>query len=77
MDDAPAPAKGNRQQARGAEEKQTKKRRARETAKNVIKKVDGKRRQGKSFFSLNFFGQKFLTWTSPKQFFVVFLNPPC
>jgi hypothetical protein len=40
----------------------------RETAKNAIKKIDGKRRQKKKFFFLNFFGQKFLTWTSPKSF---------
>jgi hypothetical protein len=31
----------------------------RETAKNAIKKIEGKRRQEKRFF-LNFFGQKFL-----------------
>jgi hypothetical protein len=30
----------------------------RETAKNAIKQIDRKRRQEKSFFSLNFFGQK-------------------
>jgi hypothetical protein len=29
-----------------------------ETAKNAIKKIDGKRWKKKSFFSLNFFGQK-------------------
>jgi hypothetical protein len=32
---------------------------------------------GKKFFFLNFFGQKFLTWTFPKTFFMVFLNCPC
>jgi hypothetical protein len=30
-------------------------------------KIDGKRQQEKDFF-LNFFGQKFLTWTFPKSF---------
>jgi hypothetical protein len=32
----------------------------------------GKDGRGKK--NLNFFGQKLLTWTSPKKFFVVFLN---
>jgi hypothetical protein len=32
---------------------------------------------GKKFFFLNFFGQKLLTWSSPKKLFVVFLNSPC
>ena len=47
----------------------------RETAKNAIKKIDGKRRKEKSFFFLNFFGQKFLTWTFPKSFYGVFELP--
>jgi hypothetical protein len=42
----------------------------RETAKNTIKKIEGKRRQEKK--NLNFFGQKFLTRPSPKTFFGVF-----
>jgi hypothetical protein len=29
------------------------------------------------FFPLNFSGQKFLTWTPPKKFLMVFLNSPC
>jgi hypothetical protein len=37
----------------------------RETAKNAIKKIDGKRRQEKCFFFSTF---------SAKKFFVVFLN---
>jgi hypothetical protein len=47
----------------------------RETVKNAIKKIDGKIRQENSFFSLNFFGQKFLTWTYPKGFLGVFELP--
>jgi hypothetical protein len=31
----------------------------------------------KKVFFLNFFGQIFLAWTSPKKFFMVFLNSPC
>jgi hypothetical protein len=51
----------------------------RETAKNAIKKSKGKvkRRQKKSFVFLNFFGQFFLTWISPKKFLMVFLKIPC
>ena len=30
---------------------------------------------GKWFIFLNFFGQKFLTWTFPKKFFIDFLTP--
>jgi hypothetical protein len=51
----------------------------RETAKNAIKKIGGKMENttGKNIFFLNFFGQKLLTWTSPKRFLLVFLNSPC
>jgi hypothetical protein len=38
----------------------------RETAKNAIKKIDGKRRKEKSFFSLNFFGQKVVCGVSQR-----------
>jgi hypothetical protein len=31
----------------------------------------------KKFLFLNFFGQKFLTWFSPKKVLMVFLNSPC
>jgi hypothetical protein len=40
------------------------------------KKNRWEKTEGTKFFFLNFFGQKFLTWTSPKKFFVVFLNSP-
>jgi hypothetical protein len=48
----------------------------RETAnESTIKKVDGKgKTTGKKGGFLSFFGQKLLTWTFPKKFFVVFLN---
>jgi hypothetical protein len=50
----------------------------RETAKNAIKKPMGKddREKGKKISTFPANGQKFLTWTSPKTFFVVFLNSP-
>jgi hypothetical protein len=38
----------------------------RETANSAIKQIDGKRREGGKKI-LNFFGQKLLTWTSPKK----------
>jgi hypothetical protein len=49
----------------------------RETAKNAIKKFDGKRRKETSlvFSTLNFFGQFFLTWASPRAFYGVFELP--
>jgi hypothetical protein len=40
-------------------------------------KSTGKYERKKVFFSLNFFGQKFLTWIFSKKFFMVFLNSPC
>jgi hypothetical protein len=48
----------------------------RETAKNAIKQIDGKRRQETSFFSQLFRPKAFdiLTWTFPKKFLMVFLN---
>jgi hypothetical protein len=48
----------------------------RETAKNAIKKIEGKKTTEKSVFFPQLFGQKFLTWTSPKKFLMVFLNSP-
>jgi hypothetical protein len=39
------------------------------------KKSMGKYDRKKVFF-LNFFGQNFLTWTSPQFFLMVFLNSP-
>jgi hypothetical protein len=38
----------------------------RETAKNATNKTEGKKSQ--DFVPLNFFGKKFLTWTTPKSF---------
>jgi hypothetical protein len=40
------------------------------------KKNRWEKTEGKKFYFLNFFGQKFLTWTSPKKFLMVFLNSP-
>jgi hypothetical protein len=48
----------------------------RETAKNAMNKNRWEKTEGKKFFFLNFFGQKLLTWTPPKKFFLVFLNSP-
>jgi hypothetical protein len=47
----------------------------RETAKNAIKTNRWENTTGKKFFFLNFFGQKFLTWTFPKKVFGVFELP--
>jgi hypothetical protein len=42
------------------------------------KKIEGERRQEKSFFLSQLFRPKaFDIWTSPKKFFMLFLNPPC
>jgi hypothetical protein len=41
------------------------------------KKNPREKTKGKKLFFLNFFGQKFLTWTFPKKFLMVFLNSPC
>jgi hypothetical protein len=40
-------------------------------------KRDKKKSMGKYERKNVFFGQKFLTWTSPKKFLMVFLNSPC
>jgi hypothetical protein len=40
------------------------------------KKNRWEKTKGNLFFSLNFFGQKFLTCISPKKCFMVFLNSP-
>jgi hypothetical protein len=40
-------------------------------------KRDKKKSMGKDDIPLNFFGQKFLTWTSPEKFLMAFLNSPC
>jgi hypothetical protein len=45
---------------------------SRETAKNAIKKNRWEKDDRKKVFFLNFFGQRLLTWTSPKTFFWCF-----
>jgi hypothetical protein len=48
----------------------------RETAKTAIKKIDGKRRQEKRFFS-QLFRPKAFDMDFPPKVVVVFLNSPC